>query len=87
MDRFECIASQCGTSSAGDCGCASKLRAEIERLTAERDLWKERTEEGSRIIMANVAEIELLRAALSDCIHGRRDWMEKAKAALARKEE
>jgi hypothetical protein len=31
MDAFECIASQCGTS--GDCGCAAKLRAEIERLT------------------------------------------------------
>jgi hypothetical protein len=30
MDAFECIASQCGTS--GDCGCAAKLRAEIERL-------------------------------------------------------
>jgi hypothetical protein len=33
MDAFECIASQCGTS--GDCGCAAKLRAEIERLQAE----------------------------------------------------
>ena len=28
------------------------------------------------------ADNERLRAALDDCIHGRRDWMEKAKRAL-----
>jgi hypothetical protein len=41
MTPFECIASQCGTS-AGDCGCAAKLRAEIERLTAELALERRR---------------------------------------------
>ena len=29
-----------------------------------------------------LAEIERLRAVLEDCIYGRKDWMEKAKAAL-----
>jgi hypothetical protein len=36
------------------------VMAEVERLTAERDLWKERTEQGSLIIKGNVAEIERL---------------------------
>jgi hypothetical protein len=34
---------------------------EIERLRTERNLWKERTEQGSLIIMGNVAENERLR--------------------------
>ena len=33
---------------------------ELKRLTAERNLWKERTEQGSLIIEGNVAEIKRL---------------------------
>ena len=33
------------------------------------------------------ADIERLRVALNDCIHGRRDWMEKAKRALSDEQE
>lgn len=38
----------------------NNLYPEIERLTAERDLWESRTKQGAEIIMGNVAEIERL---------------------------
>jgi hypothetical protein len=36
--------------------------AEIEWLRVERDLWKERTEQGSLIILENVKAVERLEA-------------------------
>ena len=48
---------------------------EIERLRRGEEVWRKGCDR-------DAAEIERLTAALDDCIHGRRDWMEKAKAAL-----
>jgi hypothetical protein len=58
------------------------LRAEIERLNSileDRMLLLRSAYAGND---KRDAEIARLRAALEDCIYGRRDWMEKAKAAL-----
>jgi hypothetical protein len=57
----------------------AKWREEWERTaTASNELLIERTP----LVRQLRAEVARLRAALNDCIHGRRDWMEKAKAAL-----
>src|SRR5262245_13242109 len=53
---------------------------EIERLNAEVELWKSRTEQGAAIIEGNVAEIERLKAALenacndNDSLFGKLQW-------------
>jgi len=52
--------------------------AEIERLKAL-------SQNNAHSWDAIVRERDELRAALRDCINGRRDWMEKAKAALVNK--
>jgi hypothetical protein len=50
----------------------------VERLRAY-------SEEGWPMMHKAADEIERLRAALEDCICGRKDWMEKAKRALEEK--
>jgi hypothetical protein len=52
----------------------------VERLRSRSPYLEGSSAE--RVMEEAAAEIERLTAALDDCIHGRKDWMEKARRAL-----
>jgi hypothetical protein len=53
----------------------SKVRAEVERHIREKVAL-------AALVSRERDDNERLRAALEDCIAGRKDWIERAKAAL-----